>query len=133
MRAPFVPLIACTVLLVFGMPAAAQEGHPLKGSWIGQWESNETHGEFIVVVLDWDGERITGVVNPGTDNMPIDNATLDPEAWVFRFEADAEDASGTTWHYVVEGRIEDLELPNRGITGTWRHQNDGGAFEIRRQ
>src|SRR5690606_10679021 len=37
------------------MPAGAQEGHPLKGSWLGTWKSNDTHGENVLLVLDWNG------------------------------------------------------------------------------
>jgi hypothetical protein len=113
--------------------AAAQEGHPVKGSWIGVWESNDTHGESVVVILDWDGERITGMINPGTQNIEIDDATLDPDDWSVRIEADAETADGDTIHYVIEGTIEQLELPSRSIIGTWRSDNGRGAFDIRRQ
>lgn len=126
--------LVCALFVLGAAGAAnAQEGHPLKGSWIGTWESNETHGEFVLVVLDWDGERVSGIINPGTDNIEIGAATLDPAEWTVRIEADAEDRDGNSVHYMIEGTIEDLELPNRYITGTWQHDNGGGAFEIRRQ
>ncbi len=112
---------------------SAQEGHPIEGSWIGEWESNDEHGEFVLVVLDWDGESITGVINPGTHDIPITQATLDPSDWSVRFEADAEVDESRTLSYVIEGRIEDLELPNRVILGTWQHDEGRGAFQIRRQ
>jgi len=113
--------------------AVAQEGHPLKGSWLGVWESNETHGDNIVVVLDWDGESISGIINPGTDNITISDATLDPDEWIVHIEADAQSQDGANVSYVIEGRIEDLELPNRSVVGTWRSQRGNGAFEMRRQ
>lgn len=112
---------------------SAQEGHPLKGSWIGEWESNDEHGESVLLVLDWDGESITGVINPGTHDIPIAQATLDPSDWSVHIEADAELEGGRTLSYVIEGRIEDLELPNRVIIGTWQHDDGRGAFQIRRQ
>jgi hypothetical protein len=118
-------LMACTVL--------AQEGHPLRGSWIGVWEGNETHGDNVVVILDWDGRQISGIINPGTDNIEIKNATLDPSDWGVRIEADAEGSNGRTLHYVIEGTIRELELPNRQIVGTWRSEAGRGAFEIHRQ
>jgi hypothetical protein len=113
--------------------AFAQEGHPLKGSWLGVWESNSVHGDDIVVILDWDGERITGMINPGTDNIEIDEASLDPESWTVQLEADATADNGSALRYVIEGRIEDLELPSRAIVGTWQSQSGRGNFEIRRQ
>ncbi|HEY8519477.1 MAG TPA: hypothetical protein VIN61_05315 [Gammaproteobacteria bacterium] len=121
------------VVFVAAATAFAQEGHPLKGSWIGTWKSNETHGESMFMVLDWDGEKITGTINPGIDNIEIDRASLDPDGWVVRLEADAQDKSGRTVHYVIEGKIQDLELPNRSIVGTWRSGDGRGEFEASRQ
>lgn len=119
--------------LAFGAPAAAQEGHPVKGSWLGSWGPSQDHTNDVLVILDWDGQNITGMINPGTDNIEIQNATLDPENWVLRFEAQGQDRSGNTLNYVVEGTLENLAFSNRSITGTWRHQNGEGPFEIVRQ
>lgn len=114
-------------------PMIAQEGHPLRGSWIGVWQSNAQHGDDVLVVLDWDGERISGIINPGTDNMEIGQATLNPDDWSVHIEADAKDAQGGALRYVIDGTIQDLELPNRYIEGTWKSQQGGGRFEMRRQ
>ena len=51
-------------LAVFGVLAAsalAQEGHPLKGSWLGEWTGNQVHGDNLLLVLDWDGKAVTGM------------------------------------------------------------------------
>jgi hypothetical protein len=50
-----------------------------------------------------------------------------------RFEADAKDKSGKAITYVVEGKIANLPLPNRTITGTWKNQEEGGALKLARQ
>lgn len=133
MRASLIKLAGGLAGVALVAMAAAQEGHPVKGSWIGVWESNDTHGENVLVILDWDGEQITGVINPGTDNIAIDEATLDPDDWRLRIEADAQTREGDTIRYVIEGTIEELELPSRSIIGTWRSDNGRGAFDIRRQ
>jgi hypothetical protein len=114
-------------------PAAAQEGHPLKGSWLGTWAGNTNHDPDIVLVFNWDGKAITGTINPGTDNIAIKNATLNPEGWVVHFEADAKDKSGRALTYTVDGKIENLHIPNRSVTGTWKNQREGGVFKITRQ
>jgi hypothetical protein len=130
---------ALTVILTLSfaclapMPAAAQEGHPLKGSWIGNWGPSQNHANDVVIILDWDGKAITGMVNPGTDNLPIRNATLDPDGWVVRFELEHKDRSGAPLNYVVEGKIEGLAFPNRSVVGTWRNEREKGAFKISRQ
>lgn len=128
-------LAAMAVMALGGhlLTAAAQEGHPLKGSWLGTWQGNETHGEFVLLILDWDGETISGTINPGTDNIEIEQATLQPDDWTVRLEAPGEDASGRAVTYVVEGRIENLELPDRSIVGTWRSERGNGRFEVSRQ
>jgi hypothetical protein len=133
MRTRTFSLAGILAALALAVPGQAQEGHPLKGSWIGEWQGNETHDEFVLIVLDWNGRDITGIINPGTDNIEITNAELDPESWSVRIEADAEDSSGRAVDYVIEGNIQDLELPNRYITGTWQSGNGRGNFEIRRQ
>ena len=122
------------LLLVIAVPAAAQEGHPVKGSWLGTFGGPGTeHLTDVIVILDWDGENITGIINPGTDNMDIENATLNPEGWVLRFEATDESSSGEELNYVVEGRLENLAFHNRTVTGTWSHQDGSGPFELTRQ
>ena len=119
--------------LTGGTPAAAQEGHPLKGSWIGTWAGNKIHSPDVVVVLNWDGKNITGMINPGSDNMPIKNATLNPDGWVVHFEADAKEKSGSALTYVVDAKIQNIHLPKRTVVGTWKSQKESGAFNIERQ
>ena len=129
----FVVALALSALCAAGAPVVAQEGHPLMGSWTGTWEGNTVHGNSVLLVLDWNGKAITGTVNPGTDNMVVKNATLNPDGWVFHFEADGKDKAGAVITYVVDGKIENLAMHNRSITGTWKSQRGGGAFKISRQ
>ena len=133
MRARTFSLAGVLVALALAVPGQAQEGHPVKGSWIGEWKGNQTHDEFVLIVLDWNGREITGIINPGTDNIEITDAELDPSDWSVHIEADTEDSNGRAVDYILDGKIEDLELPNRYITGTWRNGNQRGDFEIRRQ
>jgi hypothetical protein len=133
LRRAAVALCAAILATAPGLSTLGQEGHPLKGSWLGTWAGNETHGDIVLVVLDWDGASITGMINPGTDNIALTKATLEPDGWVVSLEADAQDGSGAAIHYVIEGKIENLELPNRSVIGTWRSERGQGAFEMSRQ
>ncbi len=114
--------VAFSVTLV--STAVAQEGHPIKGSWIGVWEGNAALGDNVLLVLNWDGEKISGVINPGTDNLAVSSASLNPDDWSITIEA------GT---YKIAGKFERLELPNRAIVGTWSNGGNTGKFEIVRQ
>lgn len=133
MRARTFSLTGLVLALALAVPGLAQEGHPLKGSWIGTWEGNKVHGDFVVVILDWDGHNITGMINPGTDDIKITDAELNPDDWSVHIEADTTDSEGRAVDYVLDGKIKDLELPNRYITGTWRSDAGSGDLEIRRQ
>jgi hypothetical protein len=114
-------------------PASAQEGHPLKGSWIGTWGPSKLHSNDLLIVLNWDGKAITGTVNPGEGEMAIKNATLNPTGWLVHLEADGKDAAGAAVNYVLDGKIENLAFRNRTITGTWKAKGENGNFKLARQ
>jgi hypothetical protein len=125
-------LVVCMQLAV--VPVTAQEGHPLKGSWLGTWAGNKALGNDVLIVMTWDGKNITGTINPGTDNIPIKSASLNPEGWLVHIEADAKDKAGSALTFVIDGKIENLPLASRSITGTWKDNKGGtGAFRIGRQ
>ena len=130
MRALIV-VVALSLMSLAGGAVLAQEGHPLKGSWIGTWEKNPA-GEDVLFVLNWDGKAISGMINPGTDNIAIKSASLDPDKWTVHFEADSKDKQGTIT-YVIDGKIENLAMHNRSIVGTWKSQRGSGPFKIQRQ
>jgi hypothetical protein len=132
MRALTLALAVFVACLTSSTLMSAQEGHPLKGSWLGTWGPAKTHSNDIVLVLDWDGKAITGMINPGTDDAPIKNATLNPDGWVVHFEADIKDKSGVL-NYVFDGKIENLSFHNRTIVGTWKNQRESGQLKISRQ
>ncbi len=115
--------VVCSIAMLSGT-VSAQEGHPLKGSWIGEWSGNSELGEFVLVVMDWDGEKVSGMINPGTDNLEIERVDLDPEDWSVEIEAGG---------YRINASIESLELPSRSLVGDWRGPGGRGDFEIVRQ
>src|ERR1700730_19083454 len=133
MRAFTFVLALSLASLIGASSAVAQEGHPLKGSWLGSWAGNKTHGNDVVIVMNWDGKAITGMINPGTDNIAIKTATLNPTGWLVHIEAEGKDKAGAVVSYVIDGKIESLPLPNRTLTRTWKSQKENGAFKIGRQ
>src|SRR4051812_20828771 len=64
-------IILSLALLAPARPARAQEGHPLKGSWIGTWGPSQNHSNDVIVIMNWDGKSITGTINPGSDDIAI--------------------------------------------------------------
>ena len=133
MRAKWFLLVCVVACLGLAASALAQEGHPLKGTWLGDWGPNKNDRNQVTIVMDWDGKQITGQINPGPGSIALKSAMLDPKGWTVHFEADAKNAAGQMVHYVVDGKIENLGLYNRVIVGTWGHDNVKGDFRIQRQ
>ena len=131
MRAAFCTLIGGALLLV-AAAAPAQYGHPLKGSWSGDWGPDEDDRTRLLLVFDWDGEAITGTINPGPNPVPIATASLDAATWTLRFEAVDEDADGSPVRYVVEGELQNIGSYNRLLTGSWTQGEVSGDFTLMR-
>ena len=127
-------ILALLAACLLTCPVFAQEGFPLKGSWLGTWTGNKVHGNDVLLVMMWDGKTISGDINPGTDNIKVTNASLNPEGWLVHIEADAKDKQGQALTYTIDGKIENLPLANRIVAGTWKDsRGNTGAFRIGRQ
>ena len=133
MRALIFVVTLTLASLVGSTPARAQEGHPLKGSWIGTWGPSQNHSNDVIIIMNWDGKAITGTINPGSDEIAIKNATLNPEGWIVHLEGDAKDKSGKTITYIIDGKIENLPKKDRTVVGTWKTATENGPFKISRQ
>ena len=102
--------------------ARAQEGHPLTGTWAGDWgpSAKRTH---ITMVMNWDGKAITGLINPGPDAIPLTAVSVDWATWTVRIEAKG---------VAAEGRLEDIGSSHRRIVGTWNQGGTKGEFKLTR-
>jgi len=132
MQTGIVRQVCLAACLWMAASAAAQEGHPLKGTWSGDWGPSAQHRNPVTVIMDWNGKEITGAINPGPGSVPFKKATLDPATWTVRIEAEAKDRSGKPVQYVIEGKLENLGSARRSLVGTWVHDNVKGDFRITR-
>ena len=117
-------LLICLALAVLGF---AQQGHPLTGTWSGDWGASPTQRTQMTFVVNWDGKNVTGIINPGPDAIPISSVYVDVTNWTIRIEADAK---GT--HISAEGRLEDIGSYHRTIKGTWHQGTVAGDFRLTR-
>ena len=129
-------LLVCLALVA---PAFAQMGYPLKGSWSGDWWLKKGEENHILLDFDWDGKTLKGVLNPGTEDVVLQNLSLEPPAggvqramdpWVLHFEADVKDTSGRVIHHVVDGKLQNIGAYRKFVTGTWMAGNEKGEFKI---
>ena len=125
---------ACCALAV---TTSAQEGHPLVGSWHGNWGIGATGRQDLTVVIDYtpDGADVTGLANPGYDHAPLLNIQLTipkPTEWNVRFEVELKDKSGKATRYVADGKLEKIGSDRRTLTGTWSAGTTKGDFTLTR-
>ena len=118
--------------LALAFACLAQQGHPLTGTWSGDWGPTATQRNPITMVMNWDGKSVTGLINPGPDGIPIKSVFVDVSNWTVRIEAEGKDASGKPLPIMAEGKLEDLGSYHRTITGTWEQGAVKGTFKITR-
>ena len=111
--------------LITAVSCLAQQGHPLTGTWSGDWGATATKRTQITLVLNWDGKNVTGLINPGPDAIPITSVFVDVSTWTVRITADSA-------HISAEGKLEDLGSYHRTLTGTWQQGEVKGDFKLPR-
>jgi hypothetical protein len=119
-----------SVFLIAVVSASAQEGHPLTGTWSGDWGATATQRNHLTLVLSWDGKNVTGTINPGPDAIKLGSVNLDVTNWTVRIEADGKDQAGKVVHISAEGKIEDLSSAHRKLAGTWSQGSSKGDFKL---
>ncbi len=141
------------LLIAAAVSVAAQEGHPLTGTWYGDFGMTAGQRNDLTVILKWDGSNVSGMVNPGPNVVPIKSARMDvklgtpaqrgerggqggtpatPSQFFVHFEVDAKSKSGAMDHFVFDGKIENPVAGNRTMVGTWTCGNTKGDFRLRR-
>ena len=139
--------VSLAILLV-GASAGAQEGHPLTGTWYGDYGTAAQRHD-LTVIMKWDGRAVTGSINPGPAARPVTAVTMTitpgkpaserqpgselggqqqstqgvPPVFRVRIEVDGN---------VFEGEIQNPVAGNRRLTGTWTRGAERGTFQLRR-
>jgi hypothetical protein len=101
--------------------APAQYGHPLKGSWSGDWGPTKAQRTRVLLQMEWDGKAVTGAINPGPNAVPLTRASLDPDTWQVHLEANG---------IVIDGRLENIGSAHRVLSGTWTQAGAKGDVRL---
>ncbi|MET0291945.1 MAG: hypothetical protein ABW136_06220 [Steroidobacteraceae bacterium] len=118
-------LLACC-LLVASSAASAQEGFPLDGTWRGERKAEAgSPAATLVMVLEWNGSQVTGVVNPGPKSLSITEGRVDPEGWKVSLVAQSKTGQKATF----EGTLDEIGSYHRHVTGTWTE--GGRSYNVR--
>lgn len=107
----------------------AQEGYPLDGTWRGEWGDPGGEKNLVVIVMEWDGSDINGMINPGRNSVEFEDASLDAEDWSVRIEAASPEGEPVT----IEGTLENIGSYNRTISGVWTQGGVEYQFQMARE
>lgn len=118
---------ACLIALAF-----AQEGHPLTGTWHGEWSPASGQQTRIVLYMKWDAKNVVGMIDPGPHAIPLTVATLDTEHWTVHLEGETKDKTGNPVHISADGKLDNIGSYNRTITGSWTQGGVKGDFKVTR-
>jgi hypothetical protein len=117
--------VIITLMLAFGSAALAQEGFPLDGTWRGETTAPDGSHRTIVLIMEWDGEQISGTINPGPKGVDFTTGKLNPEGW--KFTLDAAPATSAPIHFI--GTLSSLGKYDRVLAGKWTE--GGSTIEVR--
>lgn len=112
--------------------AVAQHGHPLVGSWSGDWGPTAAERTRLLLTLEFSvDQEISGFIYENGVRIPLRSANLDPSTWTVTMTAERESADGITTQYDIEGKIENLgSATQRRIAGVWRKGDRSGDFSV---
>ena len=130
MRVAIRGVASVIVALLLAAPALAQFGHPLKGTWSGDWGPTKENRTHVLLEFNWDGEALTGTINPGPKAVTMKKVELVPDTWAVHVDADGKDAAGGTVHYVIDGKLENIGAYARVLSGTWTEGGKKGDFKV---
>ena len=138
MRIGTVRLVTFLACLGIAVTAFAQFGHPLAGTWSGDWGMNKDKRERLLVQMHWDGKAVTGMINPGASGIPLKTVTVDPgtEAepgiWTIKVQAEGKDAAGKAVTVIADAKLQNIGSSNRVLIGTWTQSGVKGDFKLTR-
>ena len=108
-------VLLMSLILSVAAVVHAQEGFPLDGTWRGQRQAGTDTPVTVVMVLTWDGNKVSGLIDPGPKSIQIAKAELIPHGWRVKIEAQAKTGEAISF----TGVIGKLGAYDRTITGTW--------------
>jgi hypothetical protein len=111
------------------IPSGAQEGFPLDGTWRGEWGAPASAPNQVVIVMKWNGETVTGRINPGPNSIDFASARLVASDWGVHIEAESADGQRIR----IDGTLEDIGSYNRRVVGTWQQGEATYNFHITRE
>lgn len=124
-------VLSCVAAVLLGSVSAlaiAQEGHPYEGTWRG----TATQGAEtlpVVIIMDYDGKDLKGMVNPGRNSFPFTMVEHDAPNWKLTVAATNKQNEQITFN----GVMHEIGSPHRFMDGKWNQGGKEYSFKITRE
>jgi len=119
---------AVVFFLLSSCIAFAQEGHPYEGTWRGTIGSGAA-ARPVVMIIDYDGEKLTGMIDPGRNSYRFDNATHDAPNW--KIDVSTQNRAGEA--IAFSAVMHEIGSAKRYMEGTWTQGGQELPFRITRE
>jgi hypothetical protein len=120
--------IFTAMLLLLPTTLAAQEGHPFEGTWRGTIGSGGD-ARAVVIIMDYDGARLNGMIDPGRNSYRFEDAAHDAPAWTIDVSATTRAGEAIAFSAV----LHDIGSAKRYLEGTWTQNGAAYPFKIARE
>ena len=121
-------LVTGFIAVLFCGSVAAQEGHPYEGTWRGTIGAG-ADAQPAVIIMDYDGNQLNGMINPGRNSYRFENATHDAPNWKIDVTTQNRDGEAISFSAVMQ----EIGSPNRFMEGTWTQGGKESPFKITRE
>jgi hypothetical protein len=108
--------------------AYAQEGHPYEGTWRGTIGEGSA-AKAVVMIIEYDGEQLNGMIDPGRNSYRFENATHDAPNW--KIDVTTQNRAGEA--IAFSAVMHEIGSVNRYMEGTWTQGGQELPFKITRE
>jgi hypothetical protein len=141
MQSKFVRGLGMLAVFAMVVPAFAQYGYPLKGTFSGDWWVQKGKEQHLLIEFNYEGDKdlVTGTFSPGPDGVAVQKLTVTPpnpkvvteglKPWLVHFEVDTKDETGKPLHLVFDGKLENIGAFNKHLGGTLTANGQQGEFK----
>jgi hypothetical protein len=108
--------------------AHAQEGHPYVGTWRGTVGEGPS-AKPVVMIIEYDGEHLNGMIDPGRNSYRFENATHDAPQW--KISVSTQNRAGEA--IAFSAVMHEIGAAKRYMEGTWTQGGQELPFKITRE
>lgn len=121
-------IIPAVILLFSSCATFAQEGHPYEGTWRGTIGEG-ANARPVVMIIEYDGDALNGMIDPGRNSYRFENATHDAPNW--KIDVATQNRAGED--IAFSAVMHEIGAVNRYMEGTWTQNGQAQPFKITRE